>query len=108
MTLNLLTNALKFTHKGGNIEVGGDYQQDYLTIYVKDDGDGISKEDKPKLFKLFGKLKQKNGINSRGIGLGLNICKQICEFFEGSIDVESEKGVGSKFFFKFKVSEVKE
>lgn len=75
-------------------------------VYVQDDGDGIAAEDKPKLFKLFGKLKQKKGVNSRGIGLGLNICKQICELFEGSIDCDSEKGFGSKFFFKFKVTEL--
>ena len=73
-------------------------------VYVKDDGEGISEEDKPKLFKLFGKLKQKKGVNEKGIGLGLNICKQICEVFEGSIDVDTEKGAGSKFFFKFKVN----
>jgi two-component system sensor histidine kinase/response regulator len=56
VTLNLLTNALKFTHKGGNIEIGGEYSDNFLMIYVQDDGDGISPEDKPKLFKLFGKL----------------------------------------------------
>jgi signal transduction histidine kinase len=53
----LLTNALKFTPKGGNIEIGGEYKDKFLMIYVQDDGDGISAEDKPKLFKLFGKLK---------------------------------------------------
>jgi K+-sensing histidine kinase KdpD len=77
----------------------------YVEIYVEDTGYGISKEDKNKLFKLFGKLKQKNGLNKQGIGLGLNICKQICELCEGDIDVDSEIGVGSKFFFKFLLSE---
>lgn len=109
MTLNLLTNALKFTRKDGKIELGGEYQQvgdkNYLMVYVKDDGDGIAAEDKPKLFKLFGKLKQKKGINSRGIGLGLNICKQICELFDGNIDVDSVKGMGSTFYFTFKVDD---
>jgi two-component system sensor histidine kinase BarA len=88
--------------------VGGEYSDNFLMIYVQDEGEGISAEDKPKLFKLFGKLKVKEGVNKQGIGLGLNICKQICELFEGMIDVESEKGVGSRFFFKFKVSEIEE
>jgi signal transduction histidine kinase len=60
VTLNLLTNALKFTKKHGNIEIGGEYlrgENNYIMVYVKDDGEGIAQEDKPKLFKLFGKLK---------------------------------------------------
>jgi signal transduction histidine kinase len=77
----------------------------YVEIYVEDNGYGISKEDKKKLFKLFGKIKQKNGLNKQGIGLGLNICKQICELFQGDIDVDSELGVGSRFFFKFLLKE---
>jgi signal transduction histidine kinase len=105
VTLNLLTNALKFTNRHGQITLGGSFENDYITVYVKDTGDGIAAEDKPKLFKLFGKLKQKKGVNSRGIGLGLNICKQICELFEGNIDVDSVKGEGSKFYFSFKVTQ---
>lgn len=107
----MLTNALKFTSKGGTVELGGeiiDEQYDkYVMVYVKDDGDGISTEDKPKLFKAFSKLKQKKGVNNKGIGLGLNICKQICELFDGSIDCDSTKGEGSKFFFKFKIQDIK-
>ena len=61
VTLNLLTNALKFTRKGGNIELGGEILTEngekFVMVYVQDDGDGIAAEDKPKLFKLFGKLK---------------------------------------------------
>ena len=64
VTLNLLTNAMKFSKIDGIIEVGGQIvsQSDggltrkYIEIYVKDNGYGISEEDKNKLFKLFGKL----------------------------------------------------
>ena len=55
--------------------MGGEYSDNYLMIYVKDDGEGIKPEDKSKLFKLFGKLKSEEGVNNQGIGLGLNICK---------------------------------
>jgi signal transduction histidine kinase len=113
VSLNLLTNAMKFSKAGGKVELGGKILTEkrdskirqYVEIFVKDTGYGISKEDQGKLFKLFGKLTQKNGLNKQGIGLGLHICKQICELFDGSIDVESEIGMGSKFFFKFMISE---
>jgi light-regulated signal transduction histidine kinase (bacteriophytochrome) len=49
------------------------------------------------LFKVFGKLKSTSSINANGIGLGLTICKRICEFLGGSITVDSEEGKGSTF-----------
>lgn len=108
VTLNLLSNALKFTRPGGTIEVGSDIivkkRTKFIQVYVKDNGMGIAKEDQSKLFRLFGKLKQNDkAINSKGIGLGLNICKQICQVFEGDIDVNSEVGLGSKFYFWFRI-----
>lgn len=61
VTLNLLSNALKFTRTGGTIEVGCELickgTTRFIQVYVKDNGMGISQDDKPKLFKLFGKLK---------------------------------------------------
>lgn len=113
VSLNLLTNAMKFSKAGGKVQIGGKILTEvkgeklfkYVQIFVQDSGYGISQEDKGKLFKLFGKLSQKNGLNKHGIGLGLHICKQICELFGGDIDVESELEVGSKFFFKFMISE---
>lgn len=113
VTLNLLTNAMKFSLQGGNVEIGGKILKEtsrgktrkFVQIYVQDDGYGISPEDKKKLFKLFGKLSQNSGVNKHGIGLGLHICKQICELFDGDIDVVSELGKGSRFFFKFMIDE---
>ena len=113
VTLNLLTNAMKFCMQGGNVEIGGkiikedsnDKIRKFVQIYVKDDGYGISEEDKGKLFKLFGKLAKTSGVNKHGIGLGLHICKQICTLFDGDIDVISAPGKGSKFFFKFMIGE---
>jgi signal transduction histidine kinase len=104
---------MKFSKTGGSVELGGkiltekrdDKLLKFIEIYVEDNGYGIGKNDKNKLFKLFGKLKQKDDVNKNGIGLGLNICKQICELFGGDIDVDSELGIGSRFFFKFMLSE---
>ena len=80
VTLNLLTNALKFSKKGGFVELGGEFvlegEKRLIKIYVKDNGCGIKEADKPKLFQLFGKIKQpRASINREGIGFGLTICK---------------------------------
>lgn len=68
---------------------------------VSDTGLGISKDDQLQLFTLFGKLKSSSSVNTNGIGLGLNICKQIIEAFGGRIWVDSEVGFGTSFTFTF-------
>ena len=96
MFVNLLTNALKFTFKGYikiKVLIENHYEcavfdetaqeaqrQDTVTIKVsvEDSGLGIKDEDKGKLFKMFGKLKQDSvDINPHGIGLGLTICNSV-------------------------------
>jgi signal transduction histidine kinase len=62
---------------------------------------GIKEEDLPLLFKLFGKLQRTSQINTHGIGLGLNICKQLVENLGGKIWVESAYGKGTTFHFTF-------
>lgn len=75
-----------------------------LNIRVDDFGIGIKNEDKPKLFKLFGSIKDgDNEINTNGIGLGLVISKMIVQKFNGLIDFESQYGVGSNFSISFKI-----
>ena len=73
-----------------------------------DTGIGISEENQKRLFKLFGMLEDKEQLNKNGIGLGLNIAKQICQAFGGDIEVESEEGRGSNFKFFFDVTPVAE
>ena len=73
---------------------------------VKDNGYGIKDEDKPKLFHIFGKVKQKNSrLNREGIGFGLMICRQICTEFGGYIDFDSTEDMGSTFYFTYEVNE---
>ena len=92
--MNLLSNALKFTSKGGTITLNCQLIRDhksFVKISVKDTGCGISKEDQTKLFKLFGFLKSSEKKNTKGIGLGLYISSRIVESFKGGkIDLESE------------------
>lgn len=77
-----------------------------LKVSVKDTGIGIRKCDQIKLFTLFGRIGNSNNLNRGGIGLGLNICKQIVQAFEGSIHIESEIHKGSKFTFFWKVEDL--
>ena len=71
-----------------------------LIVSVEDTGVGIAHEDFPKLFSRFGKLQRTAQMNGEGIGLGLNIVKQIVEKCGGDVHVESE-GLGHGSTFKF-------
>ena len=64
-----------------------------MKIVIEDTGMGIKQSDLNKLFKHFGKLKDKKKLNTKGTGLGLSICKHIIEKMGGIVKVESE-GVG--------------
>lgn len=93
---NLISNAIKFTEKG-NITFGYDlYEDTKLRFFVSDTGIGISNEQKEEIFKRFTKLDS----FSQGVGLGLSIVKNIVEFLDGEIWLESETNVGSSFYFE--------
>lgn len=91
---NLLSNALKFTQKG-SIEISARRDGNAVKIGVKDTGDGIKKENIPKLFARFVQLANKIG----GSGLGLALCKEIIEAHKGNIWIESQFGQGTTVFF---------
>lgn len=106
--INLVSNALKFTNQGSIlITISFDPISQFLKASVKDSGIGISEKDQKQLFKLFGKIQSSKDHNKQGIGLGLNICRQIVEQFEGKIHCESHPGQGATFTFTWKVDEVK-
>ena len=91
---NFINNAVKFTAKG-YIEIGYELSADgkSILISVKDTGKGIPDDKKEKVFERFQKLDE----FAQGTGLGLKICQSIVHTFHGSISLESEVGVGSKF-----------
>jgi len=97
---NLLSNALKFTPKGGvTVSVDKNDQEKYVSICVADTGPGMAKEDIPRLFQKFEQLGGVSDRKAGGTGLGLAICKQIVEQHRGKIWVDSEVGKGSRFCF---------
>lgn len=102
---NLLSNALKFTPEGGQVEVGaGGVDGTDVIVWVKDTGVGIREEEAEQMFEMYRQLS--NGRNSPhlGTGLGLAICKKIVEAHGGRIWVSSEENKGSIFSFSLPIS----
>ena len=95
--INLVGNAAKFTPKGGLIQVIVSDLGDKVKISVKDNGIGISEENKKLIFNRFNQVVENNSEVKGGSGLGLTISKQLISLHGGDIYVESEVGVGSEF-----------
>ena len=93
---NLVGNALKFTPRGGRIEIVCEVVEDELRFAVADTGVGIAPDQLP---HVFGRFWQASDRDTRGIGLGLSIVRGIVETHGGRVWVESEQGKGSTFFF---------
>jgi PAS domain S-box-containing protein len=97
---NLVSNALKFTHKGGEINVSArTTDAKSAEISVKDTGIGIAKEMVNNLFRLDAQTNRKGTEGEPSSGLGLLLCKEFVEKLGGKIWVESEVGKGSEFKF---------
>ncbi|HPK54877.1 MAG TPA: ATP-binding protein [Spirochaetota bacterium] len=96
---NLISNAVKYSPSDSEIIVTLFYEKGFTFFSVKDSGDGISDEDKSKIFKPFGKAKVRTTGGETSTGLGLAISKKITESHGGEIRFESKKGEGSEFIF---------
>lgn len=96
--INLLTNAVKYTPKGGSITVTLKNEEKFIAVSVADTGKGIPPEDRERIFDKYYQTDKSH--SKRGLGLGLAICKRIVQLCNGSLTVESEVGVGSTFTVK--------
>jgi two-component system phosphate regulon sensor histidine kinase PhoR len=94
---NLITNAINYTPKGGEIHLALSLENGYLCIVVADTGWGIPPEDLDRVFTRFYRVKNEKTRYITGTGLGLPIVKSIVEAHQGTIDVESTLGKGSTF-----------
>lgn len=95
--LNLLTNAIKYNHKGGSVQIScNDTPNKTLRISVTDTGKGIPLELQKEIFKPFNRLDV--GSTIEGTGIGLSISQQLIEKMDGKIGVESPTGAGSTFW----------
>lgn len=98
---NLISNALRYVHEGGHIQLSAIRIGDHVHISVRDDGPGIPLEYQTKIFQKF---VQVEGQEGGGTGLGLAICKEIVRAHGGAIWVESTPGQGSTFTFTLPVA----
>jgi signal transduction histidine kinase len=96
---NLVTNAVKFTHRDSKVEVLVETREKEIEVSVVDEGIGIAREDLNKLFRIDEKFKSTGTAGEKGTGLGLIICREFVEKNGGAIAVKSEQGKGSTFSF---------
>lgn len=100
---NLLVNAIKFTTLGGKVSLDFNIQNNFLKVWVKDTGIGMSPEEVANIFND-GQMEIKNGTDGeRGTGLGLSICFDFIEAHKGKIWAESKLNKGSTIFFEIPV-----
>ncbi len=106
--INLIGNACKFT-KDGTVTIAvtrkSSHNNQWIDFDVRDTGRGMSDKEQQKLFTPFTKLSSKDG-NRTGTGLGLVICKGLCELMRGEIRLESKLGEGTTFTMRLPVGEL--
>jgi two-component system, NtrC family, sensor histidine kinase KinB len=101
---NLLSNAIRHTHEGGTIRLKATPFDESVRIEVIDTGEGIPYEHQPQVFERFFRVP---GVKSGAVGLGLSIAREIVLSHAGEIGVESQPGLGSRFWFTLPVAEKK-
>ena len=98
---NYLSNAAKFSHAGGLIQVQLLIEGDEVEVQVVDQGIGIAEEQQPLLFNKFIQLDNGNARQRGGTGLGLAIVRSLMQLLAGTISASSEPGSGSTFLVRF-------
>lgn len=103
---NLISNAIKFTNKGGSINILSEAvtSSRFVKFIVKDTGVGIKEDDLAKLFSVDAKYTSEGTAGEKGSGLGLSLVKEIIEKHGGTIEVESEYGKGTEFIFTLPIA----
>lgn len=102
---NLISNSIKFTNKGGIIEISASRKDNSYQYCISDNGIGMPHETVLNLFSITHKNQRSGTANETGTGLGLILCKEFIEKNKGNIFVESQPLIGSKFFFTIPMAE---
>lgn len=96
---NLISNSIKFTERGGEIDVFSEEKGDFVQVSVRDSGAGLTPEEQSRVFDMFYQADASTRRSAGGAGLGLAIARGIVMMHGGQILVNSEKGKGSTFLF---------
>jgi len=106
--VNLVSNAVKYNHEGGRVDIEVQVGEDELNVAIRDTGRGIAEEDLPHIFEKFYRVddSEQQEPEAKGTGLGLSIAKHIVEVHGGTISVQSVQGQGSTFAFTLPLSKL--
>ncbi|RCH53850.1 hypothetical protein DJ568_15020 [Mucilaginibacter hurinus] len=96
---NLISNAIKYSHKGTSITVRSQVEDGFVKVSVTDTGVGISSNDINKLFERYYRVESSQNRHISGFGIGLYLSSEIIKQHQGRIWAESEEGIGSTFHF---------
>jgi signal transduction histidine kinase len=102
--VNLVSNALKFTPRGGRVSLSAAPEDGAVRVSVADTGVGIPEEDLRDIFDKYAQARSRATRSEKGTGLGLYITRQLVELHGGRIEVSSEVGKGSTFSFTIPVA----
>ena len=97
---NIVSNAIKYSPFGKNIYVTAETREGDALIKIKDEGQGLTEDDKKKIFTQYQRLSARPTDGESSTGLGLSIVKDIIEFHNGKVWVESKKGEGAEFIIR--------
>ena len=96
--VNLISNALKFTHTGGNVTITLHHEAEKdVTITVADTGDGIPEKDLPHVFERYFQVSEPGRVHLGGAGIGLSLSLELAQLHGGDLTVKSQVGKGSVF-----------
>lgn len=103
--INLVGNAIKFTEPGGHVavEASRDRAADLLVVRVTDDGRGIPADAQTRIFERLQQVTREDASSRGGLGIGLNLCRELVRLHGGTIEVRSELGAGSQFTFRIPI-----
>ncbi|GAB6168712.1 hypothetical protein JCM1393_11720 [Clostridium carnis] len=97
IVMNLISNAIKFSPKDSNIYINIFVEDENINISVRDEGPGISKESREKIFDRFYQISQKSNRENGGSGIGLDLVNYLTKAHDGKVTLNSEEGKGSEF-----------
>jgi signal transduction histidine kinase len=105
--LNFVSNAVKFSNDGGRVELDAFIDEDgSLAVIVRDNGIGIADADIPRVMQIFQQADHGHARRYGGTGLGLPLAKKLIELHDGSLDIESKLGLGTRIVARFPASRV--
>ncbi len=105
---NLVSNAIKFTPENGRVQIKAREAGSYVELVVEDNGVGIVPEAVEKIFTFHTKHTTRGTAGEAGTGLGLAFCREFVERNGGTISVESQVGIGSKFNVRLPLADLRE